>query len=321
MINDHTHIKMKNGDICTTRGFCDEKRVFVVPLYFKNPKGDKILNNARYEKFVDEFLERYKHIKPGSIFETSYGKRMVINTDDIEETYDPFGKTEAIFISLNEAIYKRVIESLSKFVPLDDIGFIGSSLVGFDERDESDLDLIIRGLDNYKIVRENFNNVLSNIGAECGISQKQYDKSIVKYSSLFNSEFNDFGEMIKNRWSTIYIPEELFCKIRFTYNPIKENPFFAPEIKIEKSTEEIKGTVVKDSGTSFMPRHFDIKTESGEIYRVITYYWDYSCCVANLDQVKVFGYIDRKNNVISISDTRKHGVKFDKLNYDYCPIT
>lgn len=318
MLDDHTHFRIRNGDIFTTRGFCPESNIWAVPLYFKRANGDRILKGARHEKFVDEFSERYGSIQPGWLVDTSYGTRIRIPLEEITETYDPFGDFDGNRKKLGSVVYQKVINALCAVADIKDIGFIGSRLVGFERTGESDLDVVVRGRENYQNIRKNFRTILNEIGASCSISRKQFDKSVKKYNWLFNPENNDFSDMLYNRWPTVHLADQLFCKIRFTYHPAKDKIFFPPEV-LNLEEESVSGKVILDEGVSFMPRHFRIESNR-RVYTVVTYFWDYSYCVCDNDVVAVRGSVDREKRIIVIRDRRNHGIKFIERKKTYCPV-
>lgn len=321
MIGDHTHIITKNRDIFTVRGFNFDKKIFGVPIYFKtesNNLGCRIYKNTLYEKFIDEYAERYFNLYPKLVVKTNYGIRIKIPERNILKTFDPFSNFSKIYNNINKKIYKKIIDGLKIFISPKDIGFIGSRLIGFSTKD-SDLDIVIRGMDNYQAIKSNFKKYLSCIGAQSAITQQQYDKSIKKYEYLFNKKYNDFGCMILNRWPTVYIPHKVFYKLRFTYNPQKDDFFRAPQINNLKEGQ-LAGKVIEDIGVAFMPRRFKILNSVGKIYTIITYFWDFSYCVSTGDQVNIKGSIDYNKNIIVIKDRRNHGIKFISQPFSHCPI-
>jgi len=318
MIADHTHIKIKNNDILTVRGFCFDD-IWAVPIYFYDKKGDRKFRNKRYLKYVDEFLEKYSKKRPEWIYYSSYGKRLRVPKNEINALYKPFCSEWEIYKHLQKDIYRKVVDVISGIVNRKDIGFIGSSMIGFDPQKNSDLDIVIRGLDNYKKIRRSFGSILLKLGATCSISKEQYNKSIKKYQKLFNKTNNDFREMIYNRWPTIHIPGELFFKVRFTLNPNKDKVINFPS---KLKTEEIitSGRVLDDVGVSFMPRYFKIKSDNNIDYNIVTLFWDYSYCVNQGDLIRVIGAVDKDRKIIVIRDPKHHGIKFINQKKIQCPI-
>src|SRR3989344_6519896 len=318
MITDHTHIKINNGDIFTVRGFDNDKEIFAVPVYFVSLDGERVLGSLHYRNAIDEFADEYTRKSPNMVIDTVYGRRVKIRQGQINKIFDPFSDFPRIYSTIKNDDYRKVINALSRFVCLEDIGFIGSSLVNFSTKD-SDLDVVVRGLENYRKLKNNFSLILKEIDASCSISRKQFNKSVEKYNELFNKEHNDFSCMIFNRWSTVHIPDKLFCKIRFTYDPKKDDLFYAPK-NIETAEADLCGKVISDEGVNFMPRHFKVKTDDGEEYLVITYFWDYSFCVSLGDRVVINGSLDKKNKIMIIGDRKSHGIKFSSDPQTICKI-
>jgi hypothetical protein len=122
-----------------------------------------------------------------------------------------------------------------------------------------------------------------------------------------------------NRWSTVHIPNYLFCKLRFSLDPERDNVFY-PQNLSNNGVIDIVGKVVDDELISFMPRIFKLKNGSGEIWTVMTVFWDYSFAVALDDVVRVTGYIDKQKKVIVIGDRKMHGISIKSQARCFCKV-
>ena len=205
---------------------------------------------------------------------------------------------------MNKTKWKELIKILEELIPKEDIGFIGSYLIGF-QTEKSDIDIVIRGIDNLKKIKENFGYILKKLNATNKLDNYLTEISLKKYYNFYSKEKNDFSKMIENRWATIRTSEYM-TKLRFIPNKY-EIKF--PEIKNKITDFEINGKVIDDFGTNFMPRFFKITTGNKE-YSVLTYFWDYTYCVKIGDKVTINGSLFEKD-IIVINNRKRHGVKFN----------
>ena len=227
----------------------------------------------------------------------------MVPEEDIQEIFDPFKVLSIVEERVFKTPWKQLIESIKKVVPPRDIGVIGSHLMGF-ATPVSDMDILIRGKENLYQIQERFNEILGELKAEKTLDERRLRLSIEKYHQIYNSENNDFLEMIRRRWSTIRT-REYMTKLRFAYHE-KEIPEKEKREDIRETT--LYGKVIDAEGTNFMPREFSIDSE-GERYTVKTYFWDFSYCVKEGDSVRVKATL-QEGNTLHLCDKRDHGIIF-----------
>ena len=304
---DCTHFITKDKIIFTTRGNIHPKNyVRAAVLYIPNESGVKILDGQAYEKCINETGENLKYkIKPQYLKNDKTGKYIIIPKKDIVKTFSPFDRKikDKIFNELRSSKWKELLEELKQIVPIEDIGFIGSYLIGFQNSD-SDLDIIIKGSNNLYKIQKNFNAILKKLNGKNNLNSKIFKISLEKYYSIYNRTTNDFSSMIKRRWPTISTAN-FTLKLRFSLKDDETNKY---KFRKKKGTVEIVGLVTNDAGTNFMPRTFSL-ISNGKNYTAITYFWDYAYCVKTGDRVIVNAFLFN-DNLLLISDVDKHGIKF-----------
>jgi len=305
-MKDCWHFITKDGFIFTTRGSVHPKEfILSIGVYYPDPNGNREYEGVKYSKRIDEYGEEWiKQYRPEYIVQNESGRQILVPIKDVKKYFDPFK------ISLEEKDFVRgtkwgkLIETLEKLIPTEDIGFIGSRLIGFPS-ENTDIDIVIRGVDNLKKIKQNFDIILKQLSATDNIGEALTKISLEKYENLYVKEKNNFSKMIKNRWPTIKTFEYM-TKLRFIP---REGEIIFPPLKKKLKEIEIKGRVIEDIGTNFMPRFFKIKADTGE-YSVITYFWDYTYCVKKNDKVMINGSLF-EDNVISLNNRNKHGINFN----------
>jgi predicted nucleotidyltransferase len=305
-MKDYWHFMTKEGDIFTTRGnIHPEGKLLSVGVYCLDDDGERDFLNNKYKKSVDEFGNKWIGKKYPSYVEIGdLGSRVFVPIDDIKLFFNPFSVSNDMRGKMEKTMWGKLINVLERFVPKKDIGFIGSYLIGFPQ-ENSDIDIVVRGVDNLKIIRDNFRNILNELDAYNNLDESRLGISLKKYNSIYSSKNNNFRNMIKNRWPTVRT-DEYMTKIRFS---IDSKELSLPEIRGSKIKNiEVLGDVIDDLGTNFMPRFFKIKCDN-EFYDVLTYFWDYTYCVKNGDKVKIRGNLFQGNNIL-LCDRRKHGILF-----------
>lgn len=305
-MKDCWHFITKDNLIFTTRGDNHPRGyILSVGLYYPDEKGDREYSGLIYSKKVDEYGDKWvKLICPGYVRKNNLGDQILVPVEDIDKFFDPFLVSQETREIIKRSKWGALIKILEEIIPQEDIGLIGSYLIGFPTMN-SDIDIILRGVDNMEKIRNNFKLILKKLNATNDLDNLLKEISLNKYNKLYSPEKNDFSRMIQNRWPTIRT-REYVTKLRFVP---KEGEIIFPDIKNKVDEIEIKGEVINDLGTNFMPRFFKIKTETG-LYFVLTYFWDYTYCVKKGDNVKVRGFLF-DDNIIMINDRKKHGILFN----------
>tara|TARA_Y100000310_G_scaffold332096_1_gene407005 strand:- start:1238 stop:2155 length:918 start_codon:yes stop_codon:yes gene_type:complete len=305
-MKDCWHFITKDGLIFTTRGnIHPEGFIRAIGLYLPDEKGDRVYSGKKYSKIIDEYGNKWvKEKHPGYVINDDEGTKILVPIKNIDKYFDPFAVSKETREIIRKTKWGKLIIILEKLIPREDIGFIGSYLIGF-PTDKSDIDIIIRGLGNLKIIKNKFNNILEELDAKPNLEDYLTKISLEKYYNLYSKEKNDFSKMIENRWATIKT-KEYMTKLRFVP---KNNEVDFPIVGKKIKEIEISGKVIDDIGTNIMPRFFNILTEKDK-FTVLTYFWDYTYCVKKGDEININGNLFEKN-IILINDRDKDGITFN----------
>ncbi|MBS3145064.1 nucleotidyltransferase domain-containing protein [Candidatus Woesearchaeota archaeon] len=306
-MKDYTHFLTKDKIIFTTRGNIHPKGFIRSAALYRNIKeGSRKLENLLFDKEVDEFGTKWVYkTNPSYVKNDKYGRYILVPEEDIVKSFDPFSKEvqERVKLALENSVWGTLFRNLTKLIPIEDIGFIGSFLMGFSTK-ESDLDIVVRGKKNLEIIKNNFKELLKTLKAINVPKEDIIDISLKKYYSIYNKNENDFRKMMERRWSTI-VTKDYMLKIRFSY---KESEIDEIIPKIKQREAIVEGQVIDDTGVDFMPRSFKLKSKNKE-YLVQTYFWDFTYCVKKGDIIKVKAYLF-DNKVLYLCEPEKHGIKF-----------
>ncbi|NCO11043.1 hypothetical protein CO038_02840 [Candidatus Pacearchaeota archaeon CG_4_9_14_0_2_um_filter_39_13] len=304
-MRDHEHFFTVSGGIFTTRGNTHPSGfVHAAGVYRPSGNGEKEFEGKKYTKEVDDFGNKWvKEINPDYVKEEGPNSYILVPEKDIIKIFNPFENSVKIQEKISDTKWNAVLEELKKVVPKEDIGFIGSYLIGF-PNENSDLDIVIRGKDNLIRVKSSFQQIVNNLNAKNSVDERIMQVSLDKYYKMHNEKNNDFRKMVERRWPTIRT-NDFMMKIRFTCGDKEENFMTKKELNEDFLCS---GVVTDDTGTAFMPREFKIETEEG-IYRVLTYFWNYTYCVSNGDKLDVRA-AKIGENLLIIKNRDKHGIKF-----------
>ena len=303
-MRDCWHFITKEGFIFTTRGFNHPSGfIIAIGLYYPDIGGDRAYLGTNYSKDVDEYGDKWVgKCKPEYIRRDDKGNRILVPLGDIKKYFDPFSVSDEKRDLIKKTRWGNLITTLESFIPKEDIGFIGSYLIGF-QTQNSDIDVVIRGIKNLKKIKDNFNLILEKLGATQDLDEHMKRISLEKYNRLYKGK-NDFARMIKNRWPTIRT-KDYTTKLRFVPRP---DEIVFPKINNKIKEIKLSGEVIEDIGTNFMPRFFKIKNKDGE-YSILTYFWDYTYCVKNGDYVNVVGSLF-EDNLVMVNNKDEHGITF-----------
>ncbi|MFA4889903.1 MAG: hypothetical protein WC628_10100 [Candidatus Omnitrophota bacterium] len=184
-------------------------------------------------------------------------------------------------------------------IPIEDMGIYGSILVGLN-KEESDTDMLIYGIENLKKLKDKFDLILKNAKAKKATDEQRCFRTKIWMKHCPLSKEMIF-KMEKRRWSGIGIHGEKPMAIRFAYkeHEIPSNLITTLPLKTIKS----KGKVLDSFGTHFLPRTAKVKT-NGRVLDVISYYWLFFSCVCDGDDVEIHGAYrkDRQREYITLDE-------------------
>ncbi|MBR9678344.1 MAG: hypothetical protein GOU97_03590, partial [Nanoarchaeota archaeon] len=111
-------------------------------------------------------------------------------------------------------VWKKMGNALSKIVGGDNVGIMGSALIGFPLK--KDVDFIVYGKDNCEKIRRNIDWVKGFVGAS-KISEDHVKYQVKKYGGFHNTGINSFQDLLRNKWSSLQIKKGVLSTIRFAY--------------------------------------------------------------------------------------------------------
>lgn len=303
---DYSHFVTNDGLIFIARGNNQPiSGVRAAAIYRPCQDGSRLFNGQRYKKEVDEFGGLWLgQIRPDYFVDDDLGPHIIVPNQDIRKWFDPFIVLDETRARLRKK-WPDLISEIEGIVPREDIGFIGSYLLGF-QNEKSDIDMIIRGLNNLNKIRANFKGISERLNSVSWLDQHRLETSLKKYHSIYSEANNNFSEMIGNRWPTIRT-NDFMTKLRFAYKDGEE-----PKIpSLNKKVDEIvvEGRVIDDLGVNFMPRVFRLSSGNEE-FNVQTYFWDFTYCVKKGDKIKVKASRFEGNSLF-ICNPSLHGIKFN----------
>lgn len=311
-LSDLDYFMTKDGIIFLVKGdYHPPGRVFAYPVFWPDRKGERHNPElGRYSKHVSdtnnqrifEMKPEYRHI------DIPQATPLVPETDVIR-VFEPQQRLADFIMSEEEGMWHQLYNSLKYFgIPPQDIGIFGSYLVGLHGNQHGehlkDIDFVIYGLENMRRVKAAITSLRERLNAN-PISPDHIKYHAYKFGRCFSPDLNSFNLTLANKWSSLQLAPGLLSTLRFSYkkselptNPISGRPL---------GLIQLKGKVVTDEGTNFMPRTFGLITSRSEIWQVVTYFWGFQSAVKIGDEIKVSGQL-HTGNVISV-DAGDHGIK------------
>src|SRR3989344_4995610 len=277
------------GFIFITEGYYHPPKIVRSRLtYFPDPFGKIYIQGKSYSKFYGS-NRNLKKIVPVEYVNNSSpdGSGCFVPIKNIYQILDPR-------LGLKENPHLETIITSLTDIGINcqgNIGVIGSYLLRANN-DDSDIDIVIYGKENAKILLSNYKNLKLKHSWTCptnddiqrrAIKYKKNYNLTIKENLLLNSIRKrsrlDFrlpnGKIIG--FHCVYLPEEI------PPNPIKSNQHKDDEI-------EFTGKILSDIESCFMPRVYLVHhNQNNKKYSVITYMWRFWVAADQGDNVLVRG--------------------------------
>jgi len=215
-----------------------------------------------------------------------------VSVEDIEERFLPRDALERFLDDpeQKDTIWWQMYLALHEEagVPQEMIGIIGSYLVELHRNKErwhiKDIDFVIYGLENMRLVKESIEQVRSRLGAS-GISPEHAAYHAQKFSGILGPQ-TTLEKTLSRKWPSLQLAPGLLATLRFVCQPDEVLPDSWALEKVEEVV--ISGEVIDADYAVFMPRRFTVQTESGT-YQVVIPYWGFHGCVQEGDRVEIGG--------------------------------
>jgi len=312
VFRDLDYLRDKSGLVWLVKGdHHPEASVYAYPVYWPDSTGERQHTLwGNYRKQVNDcdhqqlwYLRPETRPAPDNLWAQPLLPRHLITErfspveaipDFIEQ--EPTGQWLDVFNAL-----------LELGVPSEQIGILGSRLVGLDQAHGQrikDVDFCIYGIDNQLLVRQQIEDLCCRLQAS-EISSDHIDYHVEKFGRFFDPNVNDFKRGLQRKWASLQLAPGLLLTLRFGYDEqeIPDRPVVTVRQPLEES---VRGRVVCDLHSCYMPRRFTV--DSGqELLEVLCPYWGYHCCVRTGDHVWVTG--ERINEYQLAVRRLDHGIK------------
>ena len=176
LINFPDYFRLKDGTIChTVSEHCYETgKVIGIPKYFRveaSERDSRLINGYHYGRnnSIEESILYSKLFTNTQVKKVSrFGEELCLfDVNDIERIYNPFEKAKELYqysgeeAILNDANLIISIMMNELGVALDDIGIEGSILIeGYQQN--SDIDIVVKGIESVRKLQENFGLLKEN---------------------------------------------------------------------------------------------------------------------------------------------------------------
>lgn len=312
IISDLNYLLTYDGIIYLVKGYYHPPQgVFAYPVFWPDKDGQRLHPTlGRYTKNVSDFNKEIFELHPEYRHSFIPVNTPLVSKSHITKIFHPRDKIKQFVEKEKGSIWYQIFKYLTKKtkIPKEDIGILGSYLVDMNRningKHIKDVDFAIYGLKNLQKIKQSIENLTNHFGFS-HISKDHILWHKEKFGKHFDTALNSFEKTLANKWSSIQVSPGLLTTLRFVYkqNEIPPNPITTPVV----SSIQIKGKVIEDVGTNFVPRVFQIKSGS-KIYTVATYFWAFQSCVRNGNQILVTGSLHQDALTISI-DKSSHGIK------------
>jgi predicted nucleotidyltransferase len=308
--------------------------------YVPAEDGDRVRNGITYKKVNSKEAYGYLNDKhPNYLFDWNIKdkKTMGVPITDIKNVYDPTEFLKEIMKNNNTSYFQDMIKSLALTfkaecgIPLSSMGVTGSSIVGLQKDETSDIDFIIFGLKNNKLARDTFGKLKNDPSSDLNAITDDYWKRIykkrIKDNSLSFEEFKWYESRKNNRGLFKNRLFDILCTMDYSEIPFQSNLYYEPIGKMK-----IKCKILDDSKSFDTPAIYNVcnvKILEGHavtIKEVVSFTHTYAGEVQNKEEVLVNGVCEKVTNkdngkvkyILVVGTTREsigEYIKLEKMDY------
>lgn len=229
----------------------DEYPEIVHPFYKKiERERNKATGYLRFHS-IAECLQIARGLGYKIVIDTRYGLPIVeLSKNKITKIFNPFCPSKLMFP------LRKQISNFFK-ISISNIGITRSHLTGLNTN-KSNIDISIKGVENFKKIVKNLNEFLKQSNFK-----KVSMERISRHVNLLPKEFDKLKPKIKNK----FWPSFVYCKKNIDINFIKaENEVLLQEILEERGREKVKAIIFDPEESFFAPYKFLIKIKSPKRY-------------------------------------------------------
>ena len=271
--------------------------------YVPSDDGNRSLNGVKYKKVNSS--QAYSIIKekyPNYLIDWNVEnkKMMAVAVEDIKRIYNPIEGLKDIRNKRDTNKFYEKIALLTDIfhnecdIPYSDMGISGSTLIGLEDTEESDIDLIIFGRENHKKAREYYAKAKYDKNSPLDCIDERYWKRIFDkriFDETFTLDEFSWYEFRKNNRGLIKgtLFDISFTK-KFEEIENEENLYFRPIGNIK-----IKCQIIDDSKSYETPAIYNIKDveilegEDRIIEKIISFTHTYAGIVKNNERIIASG--------------------------------
>ena len=282
LINFPYYFKLKDGTIChTVSEHCYEaKRVIGIPKYFRveaSERDSRLINGFYYGRnnSIEESILYSKLFTNTQVRKVSrFGEELCLfDVSDIERIYNPFQKAKELFhyegedVILSDAKLIISIMMNDLGISLDDIGIEGSILIdGYQQN--SDIDIVVKGIESVKKLQENFGLLKGHRHI------KLYDKADLSLIFSRRKKYASFDTLDEMLEQECHRTVGLINGRRFWMQPILGNNYLEMQEnrRLHKlETFDSRAEVIDSSNAFLWPTYYTIYNKHYGLVKVECY--------------------------------------------------
>ena len=282
LINFPDYFRLKDGTIChTVSEHCYETgKVIGIPKYFRveaSERDSRLINGYHYGRnnSIEESILYSKLFTNTQVKKVNrFGEELCLfDVNDIERIYNPFEKAKELYqysgeeTILNDAKLIISIMMNELGVALDDIGIEGSILIeGYQQN--SDIDIVVKGVESVRKLQENFGLLKENRFI------KLYDKADLSLIFSRRKKYASFDTLDEMLEQECHRTVGLINGRRFGMQPILGNNYLEMQEKrrLHKLDTFCSKAEVVDATNAFLwPTYYTIYNKHYGLVKVECY--------------------------------------------------
>lgn len=304
---DLDHVLLSNGKIYRVLGnLRDKEHFFGYNVYSPDSHGDRIYMGKRYRK---NFLEDER--LPQDALETYE----VLNRRDVLVHFDPVQSAQEHSSSFRQTIWFDLYEKLMQWFGEEAVGIFGSSMFHLhltpEGRVRKDVDFVIEGLEHVEKLRHALPEIRQQLGFQ-EVSEARQLQQYQRYQRVFRNTRNTIQEIIKRRWTSLQLSEQVVSTLRFREKSIVLPLEIVHNTTIVQRDVVISGEVLDEEWSNLFPRMFTLSTEK-HLSPVYVWWWKFSTPVREHDRLTLCGdkIMLEGREVIRVTNFHDHWLAFD----------
>jgi predicted nucleotidyltransferase len=263
--------------------------------YYPDARGERERDEVRYKKIAStlqsyEFLEKNY---PDYVFSHEGSRLQGVPVEKIKKILRPEDRLKKICMNPETPLLKKIAKLSETFrdIPQSRKGITGSVLVGLD-REDSDIDFVIFGVQNHKRAREIFENSAS--GRFCELKEEEWRRSYEKrFSGHDTLSFDEYLWHERRKWHKGTFEGVIF-DILLVRDKSEIGP--APEPCERKEKIKVECTVTDATFAFDSPSIYKVEYGDERITEVLSYTHTYAGQAFEGEEIEVCGFLEEIKN-------------------------